>query len=362
MFIDKSTLQTLLYNLIMIALDLAALSIVRRHKPGRVARAILFPLALAGIVAAVALKIGLFSLFGFLRLLSYGVFLHGFIVLTGIALIWRREFRGVAIACAVAAFLLGAIAIDAFFIEPYWLEVSRIQLKSPKLEHPLKIAVIADFQTDVWGEYQRDSLRKAVAEKADIMLLAGDYLQLANSQLREVLRQQFNAFLKEINFSAPLGVYAVGGDVEKHIEPQNWPQNFAGLPVTVFPETTTVKLPELCVTGLTLGASRNRELRVAECAGFHIALGHAPDFALSDIRADLLVAGHTHGGQVRLPFIGPIITFSKVPRQWAAGVTEFPGNRTLVVSRGIGMERGYAPRLRFLCRPELVFIEMLPVE
>jgi predicted MPP superfamily phosphohydrolase len=203
-------------------------------------------------------------------------------------------------------------------------------------------------------------LGKAVAEKADLILLAGDYLQLSKNKGLEVLRQQFNAFLKEINFSAPLGVYAVGGDVESGTEPQNWPQNFAGLPVTVFTENKTVKLPGMCVTGITLIASMNRELQVPECVGFHIALGHRPDFALGDIRADLLVAGHTHGGQVRLPFIGPIITLSKVPRQWAAGVTKLPGNRTLVVSRGIGMERAYAPRLRFLCRPELVVIEVLP--
>jgi hypothetical protein len=127
MFPEKSTI---LYNLILIALDLAALSVVRRHKPGWVALVNLFPLALAGIVAAVTLGKGLF---GVLAHLTCGLFLHGFIVLTGIALIWRREFRGVAIASAVSAFLLGAIAIDAFFIEPYWLEVSRIQLSSPKL-------------------------------------------------------------------------------------------------------------------------------------------------------------------------------------------------------------------------------------
>ncbi|GEM_PF-4966679 len=174
MFPDKSTLLTILCNLIMIGLDLAALSVVRRRKPGRGTLTNLFPLALAGIVAAVALKI---SPFGFLLILSYAIFLHGFIVLTGIALIWRREFRGVAIASAVSAFLLGAIAIDAFFIEPYWLEVSRVQLKSPNLEQPLKIAVIADFQTDVWGDYQRDALRKVMEEKADLIMLAGDYLQ-----------------------------------------------------------------------------------------------------------------------------------------------------------------------------------------
>jgi predicted MPP superfamily phosphohydrolase len=89
-------------------------------------------------------------------------------------------------------------------------------------------------------------------------------------------------------------------------------------------------------------------------------MGHRPDFALGEVDSDLLVAGHTHGGQVRLPFFGPVMTLSNVPRSWAAGVTKLPGNRTLVVSRGIGMERGGAPELRFLCRPELVVLTIVP--
>ena len=93
---------------------------------------------------------------------------------------------------------------------------------------------------------------------------------------------------------------------------------------------------------------------------FHIAMGHRPDFALGQIEADLLVAGHTHGGQVRLPWVGPLLTFSEVPRSWAAGLTDLPDGGRLLVSRGIGHERGHAPRLRFLCRPELVVIDLVP--
>jgi predicted MPP superfamily phosphohydrolase len=63
---------------------------------------------------------------------------------------------------------------------------------------------------------------------------------------------------------------------------------------------------------------------------------------------------------VRLPGFGPILTFSQVPRAWAAGRTEIAPGTTLIVSRGLGMERHYAPRLRFLCRPELVFITLQP--
>ncbi len=78
------------------------------------------------------------------------------------------------------------------------------------------------------------------------------------------------------------------------------------------------------------------------------------------VGADLMLAGHTHGGQVCLPVLGPLLTPSGSPRSWASGATAMPGDRTLVVSRGVGMERQGAPRLRFLCRPELVVIDLKP--
>jgi len=74
----------------------------------------------------------------------------------------------------------------------------------------------------------------------------------------------------------------------------------------------------------------------------------------------LSLAGHTHGGQVRLPVLGPVTTLSSVPRRYAAGLSVRPAGGHLFVSRGIGMERENAPRLRFLCRPQLVVIDLLP--
>jgi len=63
---------------------------------------------------------------------------------------------------------------------------------------------------------------------------------------------------------------------------------------------------------------------------------------------------------VQLPLIGPLLTLTVVPRNWASGVTEIDAGTTLIVSRGIGMERADAPRLRFLCRPELVVVDLVP--
>jgi predicted MPP superfamily phosphohydrolase len=89
-------------------------------------------------------------------------------------------------------------------------------------------------------------------------------------------------------------------------------------------------------------------------------LGHSPNFSLGQVSADLLIAGHTHGGQVQIPFIGPMLTLSQVPRSWASGVVTIAPGKVLVVSRGVGMERGNAPRIRFRCRPELVILDLVP--
>ncbi len=95
---------------------------------------------------------------------------------------------------------------------------------------------------------------------------------------------------------------------------------------------------------------------------FSILVGHNPNFALEEPAADLYLAGHTHGGQVVLPFLGPLITFSDLPNAQVAGRTDFPNGSTLIVSQGIGMERYDAPRLRFLCPPELVVIDLMPMD
>ena len=89
-------------------------------------------------------------------------------------------------------------------------------------------------------------------------------------------------------------------------------------------------------------------------------LYHTPDLILeaTERGVDLVLSGHTHGGQVRLPGLGAVVTFSSFGRRYAAGLFNEAGTR-MVVSRGIGLEGGAAPRVRFLCRPEIVSIDMV---
>ena len=91
------------------------------------------------------------------------------------------------------------------------------------------------------------------------------------------------------------GAYAVGGNVD----PPRWPELFAGTRVTAIDKTRTVDLErdDVCLTALGMDDSFNRQAQAPANDRFHIALGHSPDFSLSDaVPADLLVAGHTHGG------------------------------------------------------------------
>jgi predicted MPP superfamily phosphohydrolase len=340
-------------NLAMLAVDAAILVVLLKKRDLRI-----FALIAAGMAVGVGLFLSLFvvGLFGAMRALAWVIFAHGVIVLAGGAILLWKSRRKWAISSAVLGALVALVGIDAFFIEPHWLEVTRVQISSPKLKRPLRIAIIADIQTDEVGDYERDVLRRVAAEKPDLVLFAGDYIQIYEPDYRS----SQNAKLRQAILEARLEAAALA--VEGNCDFDDWPEIFDGTGVHVHRQTTTIQEGEVRVTALSLIDSEYG-VAVPPSEHFQIAVGHRPDFARNAaIQADLLVAGHTHGGQVRLPLIGPLITLSHVPRSWAAGVTNLSGGRTLIVARGIGMERGPAPRLRFLCRPELVIVDVFPVD
>jgi hypothetical protein len=294
--------------------------------------------------------------FGVMRLSCYGLF--GFTVLIASYGAWllRRRARRAAIVLTIACVAIEAVAIDAFLIEPRWLDVTYQTLASQKLSRPIRLAIIADLQTDQIGQYERDVLARVMDEKPDLIVMAGDYLQEYNSRRRGELRSKLRAIFGELHFGAPLGVYAVGGNADL----PDWPEIFVDTPMTAIETTESFDLGQVVVTGLSIKDSFSAATRVTPSEKFQIVVGHYPNYALGAIDADLLVAGHTHGGQVQVPWLGPIMTLSLVPRRWAAGTTQLDGGRTLIVSRGIGVERGFAPRLRFLCRPQLVIVDLVP--
>jgi predicted MPP superfamily phosphohydrolase len=336
----NESLVVVIYNIIMLALVSGAFLLLWTLKTGHSAVLFVFLGGALVVLSVAGAFLSPLNNFGKLQLLAWAAFAHYPLFLIGTACLLFRQTRALAFGClALAAGLLLA-CVDAFLIEPHWLDVTRTTIHTPKLQAPVRVAVIADLQTDDLGDYEERVLRL-------------------------VMGASLNQMFQRVDLDAPLGVYAVRGNVDW---PDLWREIFAGLPVTTFETSATLDLGPLILTGLTLEDSYNTTLAIdtVDAVGgqekFHVVLGHTPNFSRGQVNADLLIAGHTHGGQVQIPFIGPILTLAQVPRSWASGMTTIAPGKVLVVSRGIGMERGQAPRLRFLCRPELVILDLVPSE
>jgi predicted MPP superfamily phosphohydrolase len=104
------------------------------------------------------------------------------------------------------------------------------------------------------------------------------------------------------------------------------------------------------------------DLRVAPRSSpdlFGLAVMHSPDSApeTAALGYDLLVAGHTHGGQVCLPGVGALVTNCSLPSRLVSGLIRM-GSAIVNVSPGLGTSK-YAP-FRFFCRPEATLLELHP--
>jgi len=116
------------------------------------------------------------------------------------------------------------------------------------------------------------------------------------------------------------------------------------------------------VVGLDDPHIERHDLRIAprtDHGSVGLAVVHAPDpvAELAALGYDLILSGHTHGGQVRLPVLGALVTNSTIPTKLSMGLSRL-GRSFLHVSPGLGTSK-YAP-FRFLCRPEGTLLELVP--
>ncbi len=258
------------------------------------------------------------------------------------------------------------LVIYGFWIEPHKITVTHQVLTSSKLngDQPIRLLHLGDLHLERITRRELQ-LNKLVEElKPDLILFSGDILNL--SYIEDPLAiQQAQQIMR--GWKAPYGVFLVSGSEAVDLE-----QVFPGLVNVLNAEwldnrkvTVAVGDNHLEIIGVTCSHKPHQDepildqLLEARDDGFKILLYHSPDLApiAAHKGIDLQLSGHTHGGQVCLPFYGPLFTASLYGRDFRSGRYQI-GGLTLYITRGIGMEGKAAPRVRFLCPPEIILWEL----
>ena len=309
-----------------------------------------------------------------------GIAYHGslFLLVVGGVLFYRR-LRFPSLLSALLGLFVFGIGFNMLVWEPYNLVAERYSFETSKLTKPLRIVFVSDIQTDRIGEYERRTLRMIQEQNPDLILFGGDYLQYYEGTPGVAdLSERFLGLFAEAELSAPLGVFAIPGNNDPS-DSEGFSKLFAG--TTVEPIFFSEIIENL---GVDLGRDPIDisflhlfdaidgvgERGLTETGNFQIMIGHYPNFAIKDYmhseRAPaLMLAGHTHGGQIYVPGFGPLrINYTGrnaiTPASMYRGMFAFGNGSRLLVTRGTGMECGWAPRVRFLCKPEISVIDVLP--
>lgn len=267
------------------------------------------------------------------------------------------------------AFLFLMIRVYATHIEPYRIRVNEIVLETTTVSNSIRILHISDIQSAAVGDYERGVFERISQLKPDLILFTGDLLQPIPPASISSELPKMSAMFRTLR--PPLGIFGVFGNVDhplRHISADE-----RGGLVMLESETSLVRAPgaDISLLGLSLVQSMGRQgvrssvegwLQDAGDSRFTILLGHCPDYIpfVQDIPADLCLAGHTHGGQIRIPLYGPPVTLSRIPRDWARGFHSTAATR-INVSAGIGAEHAAGlPPIRFNCPPEMTLFVLTP--
>lgn len=268
----------------------------------------------------------------------------------------RRRFL-----LAGSATLGAGILGEAFYREPRAFEVREIAIPSSKLPagREVRLVHLSDLHIHGFGSYELE-VAAAVNELApEIIVLTGDYLE-EGSQIGNVRR-----FLKLLK--SRQGIFAVQGnwDYSARIEGENLRRHFAGVGVNLLiNERFDVRSGEtdLSILGLDYPSAGDvlRKLQEnSDPARVNILLSHVPAFShqLLDGRIDLILCGHTHGGQVRFPLV-PLIYLPRFSGRFVDGLYQVgTGNTPLYVTRGVGTS---VVPVRFCCPPEITLLRLVP--
>jgi len=278
-------------------------------------------------------------------------------------LLWQKRLR---ISLTLIFLLVGGVVCWGFFIEPNRLVVRQetLQLQHwPSGLSGLRIAVLSDLH--VGSAYiDERKVRLIVARtnqlQPDLIVILGDYVTGNGRTSHRVEPEVFAPLLKDLH--APLGVYSVLGNHDWWYNGQKVRRALEANGIKVLEDEVAaidVRGNSLWLVGL--GDLWTRPQRIEETlaqvpeGATTIALTHNPDiFPQVPARVNLMLAGHTHGGQVRLPLIGSVVESSRYGERYEKGHVVENGH-DLFVTTGIGTS--IVP-VRFGVPPEIVLLQL----
>lgn len=258
----------------------------------------------------------------------------------------------------IAGIATVASAVYALWIEPNRVTVTRVSWAYPEAPpgRTVRIAHLSDPHILHHDRVFDRVLARVAAERPDVIFVTGDLIQSRHHPQKEAFAHGFFQRLARI---APL-VMILGNHDAPHTSPDS-PQwhllrnetlemEFNDVPLRVHGWREPISGAN---TGWQPPALGIDDMRV------NIVLTHSPDwFSHAAAQgADLALAGHTHGGQVRLPWWGAVIVPCVTGKQFEYGRYRV-GAMDAFVTRGIGENPWPAPPIRFLCPPEVVIITL----
>jgi uncharacterized protein len=274
----------------------------------------------------------------------------------------RRKFLSLG-GAALAGSAIGAVAVGAYAsqIEPQHLVLERRIIRLPHLSPALggfRIALMSDHH--LFPFTPRKLLERAVEQAnalhPDLVLLGGDYVCADVESIRELA-----PILGRLN--AKYGVFAVLGNYDCVLGPELIHSQLAAQSIEVLVNRGLHVGPsagQFFLAGLdsVLGGVPDPIRAFGSCREGNVALAlvHEPDYfsmLVGLTPVDVQLSGHSHGGQVRLPGLGPVI-LPRLGRIYHTGLYELNGH-FVYTGRGLGM---VGLPLRFNCPPELSVINL----
>lgn len=245
-----------------------------------------------------------------------------------------------------------------YFIEPYWIEVKNVAVFTGKFSgSSLRVVQITDTHCVPKAQNEKRIVEIINGLEPDIIVFTGD---AANDRKALPL---FRKTLGELN--ARIGKFAVTGNEDT--------RRFSGIDLfagTGFQLLSAggIRLSkggeDFFVSGVSDGfyGQWNKALKNIPEGRYNIFLCHKPDLIedLKGANIDLYLCGHTHGGQVALPFYGALITLSKYGKKYESGRYQV-GGVSLYINRGLGTEGPGLLKVRFFSRPEIAVFDIKPL-